>query len=321
MPSGGDAVMSWLSIESSRSRSPAMVPANLRTVAAGLMLLTAAGCRDTRPAGPTGPPPPPPPAVTATLVGAGDIALCGSRGTEATAALIDLVDGMVFTAGDNAYYQGTMSQFMQCYDPTWGRHKGRTRPAPGNHDYETPGASAYFDYFGPSAGPRGLGYYSFNVGAWHVVSLNSNVPAGEGSGQLQWLREDLAATHARCVAAIWHHPLFSSGQNGALPIMRDAWRVLREAGAEIVLSGHDHIYERFARQDESGRATIAGLRQFVIGTGGAELTNPVRVSGNSEVRGVGFGVLKLTLNAESYSWEFLPVPPASFSDSGIDNCR
>ena len=321
MPSGGDAVMSWLSIESSRSRSPAMVPANLRTVAAGLMLLTAAGCRDTRPAGPTGPPPPPPPAVTSTLVGAGDIAVCGSRGTEATAALIDLVDGMVFTAGDNAYYQGTMSQFMQCYDPTWGRHKGRTRPAPGNHDYETPGASAYFDYFGPSAGPRGVGYYSFNVGAWHVVSLNSNVPAGEGSGQLQWLREDLAATNARCVAAIWHHPLFSSGQNGALPIMRDAWRLLREAGAEIVLSGHDHIYERFARQDESGRATIAGLRQFVIGTGGAELTNPVRVSGNSEVRGVGFGVLKLTLNAESYSWEFLPVPPASFSDSGIDNCR
>jgi len=258
----------------------------------------------------------------ATLVGAADIAACGSRGTEATAALLDQVDGTIFTAGDNAYFQGTMPQYLQCYDPTWGRHKGRTRPAPGNHEYETPGASAYFDYFGSSAGPRGLGYYSFTVGAWHVVSLNSNVPAGEGSAQLQWLREDLGATNARCVAAIWHHPLFSSGQNGPQPMMHDVWRVLREAGADIVISGHDHIYERFARQDETGRATTGGLRQFTIGTGGAELTSPVRVSVNSEVRGGGvYGVLKLTLNPESYSWQFLPVPPATFSDSGIDNCR
>jgi 3',5'-cyclic AMP phosphodiesterase CpdA len=259
--------------------------------------------------------------TSAVLVGAGDIAACGSRGTEATAALLDQVDGTVFTAGDNAYFQGTMPQYMQCYDPTWGRHKGRTRPAPGNHEYETPGASAYFEYFGPSAGPRGVGYYSFDIGAWHVVSLNSNVPAGEGSGQLQWLREDLAATNARCVAAIWHHPLFSSGQNGPQPMMRDVWRVLREAGADVVIAGHDHIYERFARQDESGRATTGGLRQFTIGTGGAELTSPARVTANSEVRGAAFGVLKLTLNPESYSWQFLPVPPATFGDSGIDNCR
>lgn len=299
-----------------------MAVVRLRSVAAGLLLIAAAAaCRDSKPPGPTGPPPPPPPMTSAVLVGAGDIAACGSRGTEATAALLDQVDGTVFTAGDNAYFQGTMLQYMQCYDPTWGRHKGRTRPSPGNHEYETPGASAYFEYFGPSAGPRGVGYYSFDIGAWHVVSMNSNVPASEGSAQVQWLREDLAATNARCVAAIWHHPLFSSGQNGPQPMMRDVWRVLREAGADVVIAGHDHIYERFARQDESGRATTGGLRQFTIGTGGAELTSPVRVAANSEVRGAAFGVLKLTLNPESYSWQFLPVPPATFGDSGIDNCR
>src|SRR5688572_13554483 len=298
-----------------------MALVTLRTVAAGFLLLAPVACRDSHPPGPTGPPSPPPPVLSGVLVGAGDIAMCGSRGTEATAALLDLVDGTVFTAGDNAYFQGTMSQYNQCYDPTWGRHKGRTRPAPGNHEYETAGASAYFDYFGPSAGPRGAGYYSFTVGPWHIVSMNSNVTAGEGSAQLQWLRDDLAATTAKCVAAIWHHPLFSSGQTGPQPIMRDVWRVLREAGADVVISGHDHIYERFARQDESGRATTGGLRQFTIGTGGAELTNPVRTSANSEVRGAAFGVLKVTLNPESYSWEFLPVPPATFSDSGLDNCR
>ena len=299
-----------------------MAAVRLRPVAA-LLLLSAVvtACHDPQPSGPTGPSPPPPPVTSATLVGAADIALCGSRGTEGTATLLDGVDGTVFAAGDNAYFQGTMTQYMQCYDPTWGRHKGRTRPAPGNHDYETPGASAYFDYFGSSAGPRGLGYYSFTVGAWHVVSLNSNVPAGEGSAQLQWLREDLGATNARCVAAIWHHPLFSSGQNGPQAMMHDVWRVLREAGADVVISGHDHIYERFARQDETGRATTGGLRQFTVGTGGAELTSAGRVTANSEVRGSAFGVLKLTLNPESYSWQFLPVPPATFSDSGIDNCR
>jgi len=304
-----------------------MVTVRLRTLAVGLMLAAAVGCGNSgNPPGPSPrpePPGPPPPGFvnTGVLVGAGDIAMCGSQGTEGTADLLDLIDGTVFTAGDNAYFQGTANQYRQCYDPTWGRHKGRTRPAPGNHEYETAGASAYFDYFGDRAGPRGLGYYSFNVGPWHVVSMNSNVPAGEGSPQLQWLRDDLAATNARCVAAIWHHPLFSSGQNGPQPMMRDVWRVLRELGADVVISGHDHIYERFGRQDEAGRATSGGLREFVVGTGGAELTRPARVSGNSEILLSSSGVLKLTLLQESYSWQFLPVHPATLSDSGSDVCR
>ena len=292
---------------------------------AALALISAGGCGESSPPsrlGPSPPPPPPPPAVTAVLVGAGDIAMCGQPGAEATARLLDGIDGTVFTAGDNAYFQGTPSQYLQCYEPTWGRHRERTRPTPGNHEYETPGASAYYNYFGFNAGPGGQGYYSFDLGAWHIVALNSNTAASEGSVQLQWLRQDLATTRARCVAAIWHHPLFSSGQNGPIPTMRDVWRALREAGADLVIQGHDHIYERFARQDETGRASSEGLRSFVVGTGGAELTSMGRLSANSEARQAKvFGVLKLTLRPDSYSWDFITAPPSTYSDIGSDSCR
>jgi hypothetical protein len=270
--------------------------------------------------GPT--PIPSPVPQSAVLVGAGDIGMCGSAGPERTATLLDKVDGIVFTAGDNAYFQGTAAQFAQCYDPSWGRHKDRTFPAPGNHEYETAGATAYFNYFGERAGTPGLGYYSFTAGAWHVVSLNSNVPATDGSPQMQWLRSDLTATRARCVAAIWHHPLFSSGRNGPSPVMRDVWRALRELGADVVIVGHDHLYERFARQDETGRATSEGLRQFTVGTGGAELTDVVRSTANSErVMANVYGVLKLTLTADAYSWQYIVAPPSTFTDTGSDTCR
>jgi 3',5'-cyclic AMP phosphodiesterase CpdA len=255
------------------------------------------------------------------LVGAGDIAICGSAGAEGTASLLDRIDGTVFTAGDNAYYQGSEEQFRQCYNPTWGRHKGRTRPAPGNHDYETAGAAAYFAYFGSNAGPSGRGYYSFTVGSWHVISLNSNVPASIGSAQMEWLQQDLAASSARCTAAIWHHPLFSSGVNGPTLIMRDVWRTLRMANADIVITGHDHSYERFGPMDETGRAAPDGLRQFTVGTGGADLTPFRGMSANSEARASVFGVLKLTLRADSYDWEFLAVPPEGFRDSGSGVCH
>ena len=303
------------------------MPSSGRRWVAALALIAATGCgRNSSPPSNPSPQPTPQPQLpaqlTGVLVGAGDIAVCNSPGAESTARLLDASEGTVFTAGDNAYFQGSASQYSQCYEPTWGRHRDRTRPTPGNHEYETAGASAYFNYFGENAGPGGLGFYSFEVGNWHVVSLNSNTLASEGSAQIQWLRQDLSSTRARCVAAIWHHPLFSSGQNGGVPFMRDAWRTLREMGADVVIQGHDHIYERFARQDENGRATSDGLRGFVVGTGGAELTNMGRLAANSESRmSKVFGVLKLTLRSDSYTWQFIAVPPATFTDIGSDSCR
>jgi acid phosphatase type 7 len=272
--------------------------------------------------GVTGPPPPPPPAGSHVLVGAGDIAVCGSAGTEQTAALLDRIDGTVFTAGDNAYFQGSDADFRNCYDPTWGRHRARTRPAPGNHDYETAGGAAYFRYFGPNAGPAGLGSYSFDAGPWHVVSMNSNEPAGQGSAQYEWLSDDLNVRNARCLAAIWHHPMFSSGTtSGPSPLMRDVWRLLEQHSAELVIAGHEHLYERFAPLDSSGRTSASGLRQFVVGTGGA----PLYAFGGSpapgsEVRISNWGVLKMTLNTDNYSWEFL-VAGGAVRDAGSGQCR
>jgi acid phosphatase type 7 len=270
--------------------------------------------------GPPPPPPPPPPPGNHVLVGAGDIAVCGSVATAQTAALLDRIDGTVFTAGDNAYFQGSAANYRDCYEPTWGRHKHRTRPAPGNHEYETAGGAAYFDYFGPSAGPPGLGYYSFEAGPWHVVSLNSNVAANQSSPQYQWLANDLLARNARCVAAIWHHPMFSSGPNGPSPLMRDIWQLLQQARAEIVISGHDHVYERFVPLDANRRPTPDGLRQFTVGTGGAELYAFVSVSPDSEMRIAAFGILKLNLTGDGYRWEYLGTN-GNVLDSGTGTCH
>jgi hypothetical protein len=255
------------------------------------------------------------------FVGAGDIGLCHSDGNpEATARLLDRVAGTVFTLGDNAQVLGTTEEFRDCYGPTWGRHRGRTRPAPGNHDYETPGAVPYFDYFGPHAGPAGVGYYSFDLGAWHVVSLNSNIPVSAGSAQGAWLHADLAASRAPCTLAYWHHPLFSSGSHGNQARMRDFWELLHEAGADIVLSGHDHLYERFAPQDANGVPdTTRGIRQFVVGTGGANLYEFRTIQPNSEMRLRALGVLKLTLAARGYDWEFISV--SGPGDFGSDTCH
>ena len=260
----------------------------------------------------------------ADLVGAGDIGQCGSPGPAATAALLDSIPATVFTAGDNAYMDGSTGNFQECYHPTWGRHRSRTRPVPGNHDYETPGAAGYFEYFGANAGPSGRGYYSYETGGWLVLALNSELPASEGSAQLAWLRDTLnAARSVPCTVAYWHHPLFSSGPNGDSPVMRDVWRTLQEFNAEVVITGHDHIYERFAPQTFDGTADRErGLRQFVVGTGGVALTQPrgARRS-TSEVVGSAWGVLKLTLHASAYDWEFVPVSGGSFRDSGSGTCR
>jgi acid phosphatase type 7 len=266
--------------------------------------------------------PTPDPANDPVFVGAGDIALCGSDGAEATARLLDGIAGTVFTLGDNAYQSGTAAQFRDCYDPSWGRHRARTRPAPGNHDYVTPGAATYFDYFGENAGPDRRGYYSFDLGAWHIIALNSEIAAGPESAQAQWLADDLAAHPAACTLAYWHKPIFSSGSvHGNNPHMRPIWDILARAGADVVLNGYDHIYERFAPQTVDGVADPQGMREFVAGVGGANLYGIGAIQPNSEARGTDtFGVLKLTLHAASYDWEFVPAEAGAFSDAGSAGC-
>ncbi len=257
------------------------------------------------------------------LVGAGDIASCESEGDEATAALLEGLEGTVFTLGDNAYPDGTTQDFERCYAPSWGRHRQRTRPAVGNHEYHSsPEAGPYFDYFGAAAGERGKGYYSYDLGAWHVVVLNSQVQMGVGSEQEQWLRADLQASTRRCTLAYWHRPLFSSGPERETQVLKPLWEALYDAGAEVVLGGHDHYYERFAPQTPEGREDPKrGLRQFVVGTGGMVLYDFTEPLANSEVRiGGAFGVLKLTLEDGAYAWEFLTVD-GGVSDQGRGTCH
>jgi hypothetical protein len=261
------------------------------------------------------------------FVGAGDIASCSSSGDEATAKLLDGIPGTVYTLGDNAYDSGTATEFADCYDPSWGRHKARTKPAVGNHEYNTLGASGYYSYFGAAAGDPQKGYYSYDLGAWHIVALNSmceNVGGcGANSTMVNWLREDLGAHPSSCTLAYWHHPVFSSGaDHGNDPKMIPSWDVLYAAGADVVLSGHDHDYERFAPQTSSGAPDPArGIREFVVGTGGRSYYRFGTIRANSEVRNSGtHGVLKLTLHASSYDWQFVPTS-GTFNDSGSASCH
>ena len=261
--------------------------------------------------------------ATAVLVGAGDIARCNVDTDEATAKLLDRIQGTIFTVGDNAYPAGTARDFQRCFEPTWGRHKDRIRPTPGNHDYRTEGARAYFDYFGRNAGPPGRGYYSYNLGAWHIVALNSNISVGPDSPQLSWLRQDLADHPAKCTLAYWHHARFSSGEHGNDAKTRALWEALYQAGADVILVGHDHNYERFAPQRPDGAVDHRrGIRQFVVGTGGTSLRGIERRAANSEVRSSGaHGVLKLVLQPDGYQWEFVPVAGKSFTDQGSGSCH
>ena len=258
----------------------------------------------------------------AIFVGAGDIADCGGN-TDATARLLDRIGGSVFTLGDNVYPVASARTFANCFEPTWGRHRGHMFPTSGNHDWdEADMGAAYFAYFGGEAGPPGQGYYSFDLEGWHILSLNSNISAAPGSPQYEWVRRDLrAAAPGVCSLAYWHYPVFSSGAHGGIRDMRHMWRLLDSAGVDVVLSSHDHNYERFAPQDADGRADRAGMRQFVVGTGGAPLRRIVEVQPNSEVRNDGtHGVLKLTLQASTYAWEFVPVPGKAFTDMGTGEC-
>jgi hypothetical protein len=264
-----------------------------------------------------------PPAGPVVFVGAGNIADCGTTTDEATAQLLDEIEGTVFTAGDNAYPDGSASDYADCYEPTWGRHKDRTRPTPGNHDYHTTGAAGYFDYFGANAGEPGKGYYSFELGEWQVIALNSNIEMRAGSEQEQWLRAELAASGKICTIAYWHHPRFSSGHLGNFPESGPLWDALYEGGAEVIVAAHTHIYERFAPQTPAGdHDADDGIRQFVVGTGGTTLHPLGAPKPNSEVRNNDtHGVLKLTLGDGTYAWEFIPIEGRTFSDQGSGVCH
>ena len=280
------------------------------------------------------------PESPAIVAAAGDIAcdpenaaFNGGQGSPRSCRMLatsDLLVGAsldaVLPLGDTQYDYGSLPAFTASYDPTWGRVKAITRPVIGNHEYGTPRANGYFRYFGRAAGPPGRGYYSFDLAAWHVVVLNGNcslAPCRAGSRQEQWLRADLLAHTNRCTLALWHQPLFSSGLSGGVRLVRPFWDDLYAAGADLVLNGHDHDYERFAPQRPSGILDEArGIREFVVGTGGASF-GPWRViRPNSEVReNRTFGVLKLTLLPSTYEWQFVPVVGSPFTDSGSGSCH
>lgn len=292
-------------------------------IAVSLVFASCDGRSPVEPSPTPGQPVPTPPVIISgppqVFVGAGDIANCDGN-ADATSRLLDSIGGLVFALGDIAYPHGTRDQFRDCYNPTWGRHRGRTRPVPGNHEYDTENGAPYYEYFGALAGPAGLGYYSFDLGAWHIIALNSNIDMDRNSAQWAWLRQDLAVHPMPCTLAYWHHPLFSSGEYGDAPFTRDAWELLHLAGADVILNGHAHLYERFARQDPDGQFNgETGIRQFVVGTGGAPLKGRERFKANSEVVLTTFGVLKLTLRGGGYDWEFVSV--SGPSDSGSDLCH
>jgi hypothetical protein len=264
-----------------------------------------------------------PPSGDPVLVGAGDIANSGS-GDTATAALLDGIPGTVYTLGDNAYDSGTATEFANYYDPTWGRHKARTRPAPGNHDYNTSGATGYYNYFGSLAGPSGQGYYSYDLGNWHIVSLNSEVSMSVGSAQETWLRNNLAASTKPCTAAYWHKPRFTSGANHAPDTATGPLvQALYDYNADVILTGHNHQYERFAPMNPSGASDpTSGIRHFVAGSGGSSHYGFGTIQPNSQVRnGDTYGVLKLTLHSNSYDWQFVPEAGKTFTDSGSTACH
>ena len=273
-----------------------------------------------------------------TIYAAGDIARCKHpdprwSGAAATATLVEGLlradpQSAVLSLGDHTYPRGTPAEFRDCYGPTWGRFRARTWPTPGNHEYATAGAKPYFDYFGARAGSPQRPYYSLRLGSWRVISLDSNLKGAAHAAQIDWLRSELKQSAAACTLAFWHHPLYSSGGHPPPGRMRDAFALLHAAGAELVLSGHDHDYERFAPQDADGRIDRQrGLRQFVVGTGGAYATPFIFFAPNSEVREASYdGVLALRLLDGAYEWRFLAadpgkVPVAARLDHGRSTCH
>ncbi len=259
------------------------------------------------------------------LIAAGDISTCTNNDDEATAKLLDAIpQGLIALLGDNVYETATKWDYDNCYHPTWGRHLARTKPSAGNHEYQTAGAAGYFAYFGSAAGDPAKGFYSYNHGGWHIIVLNSNIARDAASTQVAWLRADLAANSgAACTLAYWHHPRFSSATHGNNTSVQPFWDALYEFNADVVLAGHDHSYERFAPQTPTGVSDAArGIRSFVVGTGGRSHYSLGTRKTNSQVfNGSTSGVLKLTLGAGSYAWQFIPVAGQTFTDSGTTACH
>jgi 3',5'-cyclic AMP phosphodiesterase CpdA len=260
------------------------------------------------------------------VIAAGDIAECSGDRDEATAALVAAnPTATVLALGDLAYPDGSAQDFADCYGPSWGAFKARTRPVPGNHEYRTRDARAYFSYFGAAAGDPSQGYYSFELGLWHVVALNSNCKevggCEAGSPQEQWLRADLAAHPRECTLAYMHHPRFSSGKHGNTEDVDALWRALAEAKVDVVLSGHDHSYERFHLKNAAGSPYGYGMRLIVVGTGGASLRPFESLQPDSYVRAsVADGVLKMNLRTGWYDWRFLPASGETFTEYSSAPC-
>lgn len=262
------------------------------------------------------------------LLAGGDIADCNDDVDEATAGILDSVPGTIATLGDNAYPDGSPQDFAVCFGNSWGRHKARIKPALGNHEYETDlNAAPYFAYFGSVAGTPGKGYYSYDLGAWHIIVLNSNIDARDGSPQMQWLQQDLAAASNQCTLAYFHHPRFtSSGRQATTGLMAPAVRLLYEARAEVVLAAHDHLYERFAPLNPAGNPDAArGIRHFTVGLAGSDASTAYQfgtILATSESRqNTAAGVLMLTLWSDRYSWQYLTVAGTTFSDTGTTSCH
>jgi acid phosphatase type 7 len=258
---------------------------------------------------------------------AGDIS-CAASPTTSTCHAMNTSDILMTTSptailalGDNQYDQGSYPAYSTYFDPTWGRVKSKIRPVPGNHEYMTSGAAGYYEYFGSTAGDPSRGYYSYDLGSWHIVALNSSIADGATSSQVTWLEQDLAAHPTLCTLAYWHHPRWSSGEHGNITSVSAFWRVLYSYHVDVVLNGHDHDYERFARQTPTGTASSSGIREFVVGTGGKSHYVFQLVQPNSQVRNSDtFGVLQMTLHSSSYSWRFIPEAGKTFTDSGTTSC-
>jgi hypothetical protein len=251
---------------------------------------------------------------TVVVVGAGDISSCSTNNDTKTANLLGNISGTVLALGDNAYENGTLTEYNNCYGPTWGVYKSRTKPVPGNHEYQTSGAAGYFNYFGV---PK---YYAYNLGAWRVYALNSEIGVSSTTTQAAWLKNDLAANPKKCILAYWHRPRWSS-TGAADSGMQTIWSILVDAKAEVVLSGHAHNYERFAQMNKSGQAVSAGLRQFVVGTGGSGHSGFGAILPSSRAHNAStYGVLKLTLRPDGYDWKFIPIAGQTYTDSGSTSC-